>query len=81
MIIHGACNKVTCMNMTMHMMIMRMQNDKRHKCNMTKMGMAMQYNQMMNMMQEAKYDNGSHRSWALGTQHILGALLMQRHGR
>ena len=29
-------------------------NDKRHKCNMTKMGMAMQYNQMMNMMQEAK---------------------------
>ena len=61
MIIHGACNKVTCMNMTMHMMIMRMQNDKRHKCNMTKMGMAMQYNQMMNMMQEAKYDNGTHR--------------------
>ena len=31
-----------------------MQNDKRHKCNMTKMGMAMQYNQMMNMMQEEK---------------------------
>ena len=24
---HGACNNTTCMNMTMHMMIMRMQTD------------------------------------------------------
>ena len=60
MIIHGASNNLTCMNRTMHMMIMRMQKYKRHKCNMTTMGMAMQYNQMMNMMQEAKYDNDTH---------------------
>ena len=46
---HGACNNTTCMNMTMHMMIMRMQNDKWHKCNMTKMGIALQYDQMMNI--------------------------------
>ena len=59
MIIHGAANNVTCMNMTMHMMIMRMQNDKRHKCNVTMVSMSMQYNQKMTMMQETKYDNGT----------------------
>ena len=44
--------------------------NKRHKCNMTTIGMAMQYNQMMNMMQEAKYDNGTHPIMATNTPKI-----------
>ena len=46
---------------------------------MTMMGMAMQYNQMMIMMQEAKYDNGTHQSWQQIVETHNGNEINGRH--